>query len=308
MRFWVREAKTRPPRNHSGKTHPVLSRKAVWLAVSLTLVRVRPRGWRVGPSGWHLRLRQGLAPSHVGRRPCNAACTCQNGLCAGAGCARGGALPPPRRVQAAPAPPERPHPVPTPCLPVPSQRPAELLRPSGRSRPSTAASSCLTGRPAWCWSGRGSPSRTCWPGSASGTASTGLPWTSSWWAGTRYGCGTSGPSPGGACPVGILLVGSQPARICPPHPRAPCRLCRSPIREPGRAVHSPCGLRSRAVLPAAVLPAAVLPAVGSPRLCARPPLTSLLVSSMCLKPLVLHQDSSILESRDLRLEKRTLFR
>lgn len=254
-------------------------------------------------------------------------CVLELGVHGGAPCT------PPRRVQAAPAPPERPHPVPTPCLPVPSQRPAELSRPSGTSRPSTAASSCPTGRPAWCWSGRGSPSRTCWPGSASGTASTGLPWTSSWWAGTRYGCGTSGPSLGGACPVGILLVGSQPARICPPHPRAPCRLCRSPIREPGRAVHSPCGLRSRTVLPAAVLPAAVLPAVvlpaavlpaavlptvvlpaavlpavGSPRLCARPPLTSLLVSSMCLKPLVLHQDSSILESRDLRLEKRTLFR
>lgn len=39
-----------------------------------------------------------------------------------------------------------------------------------------------------------------------------------------------------------------------------------------------------------------------------PTLTWFLFSPCIAKPLVLHQDSSILESRDLRLEKRTLFR
>ena len=140
------------------------SEKESWVvSCQLNHVRVRPRGWRVGPSGWHPRLREGLAPSRVGWRPCNAACAYQNGLWAGAGCARtGGALPAPTGMckQRQPRP-SAPALCPPPCLPVPSQRPAGLLRLSGTSRPSTAASSCPTGRPAWCWSGRDFPSRTC---------------------------------------------------------------------------------------------------------------------------------------------------
>lgn len=73
----------------------------MWLAASLTLVRVRPIGWRVGLSGRRPRFREVLAPSRVGWRPCNAACTYQNRSCA---CVlelrvHGGTLLPPRMLR-----------------------------------------------------------------------------------------------------------------------------------------------------------------------------------------------------------------
>ena len=209
----------------------------------------------MGLSGRRLRFREVLAPSRVAGGPA-AQHACQSRSCA---CVlelgvHGGHLAAPPRVQAAPALPKQPRPVPTPCLPAPSQRPAGPSRPSGTSQPSTAASSCPTGRPAWCWSGPGSPSRTCWLGCVSGTASTGLPWTSSWRAGTRCGCRDLGPFSGGCLSCG------GPADGGPARPR----LSTSPLLEAWPGARPGCelpwqaafsGLRSGAVLPVAACPA-----------------------------------------------------
>lgn len=68
---------------------------------------------------------------------------------------------------------------------LPSRRPAGPPGQSGTRLPSTAVSSSRMGRPAWWLSRQGCPSKRSWLGSASDTASMGLLWTSSWWAGTR---------------------------------------------------------------------------------------------------------------------------
>lgn len=67
-----------------------------------------------------------------------------------------------------------------------SRTPAGFQQLNGTVGSHTAACSSQMARPVWCWSGPGCPSKSCWPGSASGMASTGQPWTSSCWAGTRY--------------------------------------------------------------------------------------------------------------------------
>uniref|UniRef100_A0A8C7AI06 Uncharacterized protein n=1 Tax=Neovison vison TaxID=452646 RepID=A0A8C7AI06_NEOVI len=68
------------------------------------------------------------------------------------------------------------------------RRPAGPPGQSGTRLPSTAVSSSRMGRPAWWLSRQGCPSKRSWLGSASDTASMGLLWTSSWWAGTSLWC------------------------------------------------------------------------------------------------------------------------
>lgn len=108
----------------------------MWLAVSLTLVRVRPRGWRVGLSGRRPRLRETLAPSRVGWRPCDAACICQNGSCArvlelGVHGGRPAALP---ACASSARPARAPRPVPTPVSPCPQPEACRTLAPE-RDKP-----------------------------------------------------------------------------------------------------------------------------------------------------------------------------
>lgn len=106
------------------------------LAVSLTLVRVRPRGWRVGLSGRRPRLREVLAPSRVGWRPGDVVCICQNGPCArvlelGVHGGRPAALP---ACASSARPARAPRPVPTPVSPCPQPEACRTLAPE-RDKP-----------------------------------------------------------------------------------------------------------------------------------------------------------------------------